>query len=265
MLCSSVGRPKRPDLRDVRRAQPRHPALALDRLDHRRLFAADVGAGAAAQMQARQRARRIRLELRDRLLEDRAARGVLVAQIDVDVVDAHRPRGDQRAFEEPVRIALEVVAVLERAGLALVDVDGHEARRGLGADDPPLAPRRKAGAAQAAQSRILERRDHGLDVALAGDARSEHAIAVVPAIRGEVDVRGNRRARLARRPRRPQSLPPSRGRPDCARRPPPARARSGRCTARRSRARPGRMPSRRRRAARRRRPAGTTASRTRAP
>ena len=50
MLCSSVGPAEEADLRDVRRAQPRHAALALDRLDHRRLFAADVGAGAAAQV-----------------------------------------------------------------------------------------------------------------------------------------------------------------------------------------------------------------------
>ena len=76
-------------------------------------------------MQPRQRARRVGLELGDRLLEDRAAGGVLVAQIDVDVVDAHRPRGDQRPFEEAVRVALEVVTVLERAGLAFVDVDGQ--------------------------------------------------------------------------------------------------------------------------------------------
>ena len=37
-------------LRDVRRTQSRHPALAFDRLDHRRLFAADVRAGAAPQV-----------------------------------------------------------------------------------------------------------------------------------------------------------------------------------------------------------------------
>ena len=40
------------DLRDVRRAVARQPALALDRFDHRGFFAADVGAGAAAQMQS---------------------------------------------------------------------------------------------------------------------------------------------------------------------------------------------------------------------
>ena len=47
-------------LRDVRRAQARHAALALDRFDHRRFFAADIGARAAAQVDGRQRAGRIR-------------------------------------------------------------------------------------------------------------------------------------------------------------------------------------------------------------
>jgi hypothetical protein len=42
------------DLRDVRRAKARHAALAFDGFDHRGLFAADVGARAAAQVDARQ-------------------------------------------------------------------------------------------------------------------------------------------------------------------------------------------------------------------
>ena len=71
MLCSSVGRPNRPDLRDVRRAQPRHAALAFDRLDHRRLFAADVGAGAAPQVDRRQRAGRRAFQHGEFLFEDR--------------------------------------------------------------------------------------------------------------------------------------------------------------------------------------------------
>ena len=41
-------------LRDVRRAQARHPALALDRLDHRGLLAANVGACASAKVDARE-------------------------------------------------------------------------------------------------------------------------------------------------------------------------------------------------------------------
>ena len=151
--------PEEADLRDVRRAQPRLAAFALDRLDHRGLFAADVGAGAAAKMNRRQRARRIRLQRRDLALENRAAAVILVAQVDVDLGDAHRPRGDERAFEEAVRIALEVVAVLERARLALVDVDRHQSRRRLGRHELPLAAGREAGAAQAAQPRVRQQRD----------------------------------------------------------------------------------------------------------
>ena len=78
------------------------------------------------------RARRIRLQRRELLLEDRAAAVILVAQVDIDGIDADRPGGDDGAFEEPMRIALEVVAILERARLALVDVDRHQARRRFG-------------------------------------------------------------------------------------------------------------------------------------
>src|SRR5205823_11980124 len=38
------------DLRHIRGTMSGQPALALDRFDHRGFFAADVGAGAAAQM-----------------------------------------------------------------------------------------------------------------------------------------------------------------------------------------------------------------------
>jgi hypothetical protein len=48
--------------------------------------------------------------------EDRAAARVFVPQIDVDLADPDRPRRDQHAFEEAVRVALEVLAVLEGAG-----------------------------------------------------------------------------------------------------------------------------------------------------
>ncbi len=78
---------------------------------------------------------RIGLQRGELALEHLAAGVVLVAQVDVDVLDAHGPRGDQHALEEAVRVALEVVAVLERARLALVDVDRHEPRARLGAHD----------------------------------------------------------------------------------------------------------------------------------
>src|SRR5207237_6660318 len=90
--------PEQPDLRDIRRAKARLAALAFDRFDHRRFFAADVGAGAAAQVDRRNRARRVRTQRRDLVLEDLAAAVILVAKVDVDLVDADGPGGDQRAL-----------------------------------------------------------------------------------------------------------------------------------------------------------------------
>jgi hypothetical protein len=91
--------------------------------------------------------------------QHRAAAVVLVAQVDVDLRDAHRPGGDQHAFDEAVRVAFEVDAVLEGAGLAFVDVHRHQPRRRLGAHDAPLAPGREACATQAAQAGVFERLD----------------------------------------------------------------------------------------------------------
>ena len=66
-------------LRNIRRTQPRHAALALDRLDHRRFFAADVRTGAAAQIDLRQWARRVGGESRKLTRDERATRRVFVA------------------------------------------------------------------------------------------------------------------------------------------------------------------------------------------
>jgi hypothetical protein len=93
------------------------------------------------------------------LAQQRAAgRGTRRAGRCRPALDAHRPGGDQHAFEEAVRVALEVVtAVLEGAGLALVDVHRHQARRRLARTMRHLRPAGKAGAAQAAQARVLQR------------------------------------------------------------------------------------------------------------
>jgi hypothetical protein len=58
-----------------------------------------------------------------------------------------RERADQHALEETVRVLLEIVPVLEGAGLALVGVHRHEARSRLGAHEAPLAARGEARAA----------------------------------------------------------------------------------------------------------------------
>src|SRR5712691_2855544 len=133
------GTTEQANLCHVRRTESRLAALPLDRFDHRRLFAADIGAGAASKMEPWNPARRIVAKAGELALEDGAAAVVFVAQVDINVIDADRPRGDDRAFEKTVGIALEVIAVLERARLAFVDIDCHQTRSGFSCHDLPLA------------------------------------------------------------------------------------------------------------------------------
>ena len=72
---------------------------------------------------------------------------------------------------------LEIVAVLEGAGLALVGVDREQARRRFGAHQRPFAAGRKAGAAEAAQAGIADDLDEVVARALAADAGFQQAIA----------------------------------------------------------------------------------------
>ena len=186
-------------LRHIRRPQPRHAALALDRFDHRRLLPADVGAGAAPQVDRRQGAGRIGLKRRDLALEDFAATRVLVAQVEIDFRNLHRPRRDDRAFEEAVRIALEIVAVFERPRLAFVDVDRHEPRRGLVSHDAPLATCRETRAAQPPQARIFHGFHDRFGVAPARQALRGEAITSALTVLGVGDVLSDRAFRLLRR------------------------------------------------------------------
>ena len=153
-----------------------------------------------------------------------------------------------------MRVALQVVAVLEGARLALVDVDRHQTRRGPGRHRLPLAARRKAGAAEAAQARVFHRRDDFVPRSRAVDAGSRQFISALLPIGGIVDVARRHdvemRMRRRRRPaagasrRWPEPAPPpsrrSRAEPDSDRRPRPARSRTGRRRARAGRERPGR-------------------------
>jgi len=77
---------------------------------------------------------------------DVAERKGVVAEEGVDFADAGALGGEQHAFQETLRITLEVPAVLERARLTLVDIDRHQARLGLGGDALPLAADREARA-----------------------------------------------------------------------------------------------------------------------
>src|SRR5690349_2320524 len=78
--------PEDADLRDVRRAIARQAALAFDALDHRALFAADVRACAAAQLDEPRRSDAGRFERRDLAAQDLEHGGVLVAHIEIDAL-----------------------------------------------------------------------------------------------------------------------------------------------------------------------------------
>ena len=96
-----------------------------------------------------------------------------------------------------MRIGLEIVPILEGAGLALVGVDGHETRSRLGAHEAPLAPGRESGAAEAAQIGILERLDDVLDRSRAVEAGSEQLVAAGGAVAIEVGIVRHVRMRVA--------------------------------------------------------------------
>ena len=121
---------------------------------------------------------------------------VFVTQVDVGRVDADDVRGDQQPFEKAVRVAFEVGAVLEGAGLALVDVDGHQARRRLLAHDAPLAAGRESGAAEAPQAGVVECCDEFVAAAFTADDLGGERVATGGAVGVEVDE-GRRDAGVA--------------------------------------------------------------------
>ena len=96
-----------------------------------------------------------------------------------------------------VRHLLEIVAVLEGAGLAFVGVDREIARGGMATHRAPLAPGGKAGAAEPAQAGGEERR---LDLLRRARARAEPAerdVAAAGGIGGVVLVAGDDRVDAA--------------------------------------------------------------------
>src|ERR1700682_709734 len=152
-------------------------------------------------MDWRERTWRIAAQLLQFLFEDGAAARVLVAQVNPDLAHAGAPGSDQHAFQEAVRIALEVPAVLEGAGFALVDVDRHHARFGLGGHEAPLAPGRKPRAAQTPQAGVFHDLGKVLALSLAVEAVLDQPVAPAFAVLHVIDVFLFRRSSAFRRNR----------------------------------------------------------------
>ena len=149
----------KPELIRKRRLLPRQPPLALDALQHRALLAADISPRAPPQMQPRPTRRQLRHLAPEHLDRHR----VLVPDIKIDILGLDHRRPDQRPLQEPMRIGVQVVPVLERPRLPLVAIDRHHPRTLLRPDRPPLPPGRKPGAPQPPQPAIIQRLQHRLD------------------------------------------------------------------------------------------------------
>ena len=96
-----------------------------------------------------------------------------------------------------MRIGLEIVAILERAGLALIAIDRHQPWTGLAEHRAPLSPGRKARAAKAAQRRIVERLQQVFLGQSAGAQPLEQLIAAAGDIGVVVDIVGQMRVGVA--------------------------------------------------------------------
>src|SRR4029450_5170960 len=115
------------------RTVARITAFAFDRLDHCRLFAADISAGTSPKLDLALLDDACLLQRCNLVGEDVKNGWILVAHVERKPFCIRGPSGYERALEHLVRIALEIKAVLEGAGFALVTVDGHEPRGGIGA------------------------------------------------------------------------------------------------------------------------------------
>ena len=175
------------------RLEARLALEAFERIDESGLFAADVGASAAvdvdvervvgaADVLAEQTGR---VGLLDGVVERADLRQHLTTHIDVRGAHAERVTGDDHALEQQVRIARHAQAVLEGARLALVGVD-HQVHRlaGVARHKGPLHASGKARAAAAAQAGILDQLDQ-LELALVEEHRPDGAVSAVLLRHGE--------------------------------------------------------------------------------
>ena len=187
--------------RGERRLRSRLPALAFERLEQRRLLAADVRAGAAMDHQVDVAEQPGAACLLERGREDVVLGRVLAADVDEDVPRLDRVRRDQAALDQPVRDAQHDLAVLERARLRLVGVHRQVDRlRDLvrRRDEARLAAGREERAAAAAQVRLDQLIRH---VVRRHRARAlELRVAADGAVR--VDVRERRLDRVREHDRR---------------------------------------------------------------
>ena len=152
-----------------RRLVARLAAEPLDRVEDRRLFATDVGPGAAEDRDVEAEPGAEDVVADEAPLTRGGERGeqrpgrprVLAPHVDPSVRAARGVRGDRHRLDHRERIALHQHPVLERAGLGLVGVaDEVVGVDRLTGDGLPLAPGRERRAAAADEPGISDLADH---------------------------------------------------------------------------------------------------------
>ena len=184
--------PEEPDLHWKRRLVPRFAAKALDRLEERRLFAADVRARADAELDVEREPgshdvvaeESTCTHFRERVLDPRVGERILGTDVDEAALATGRECCDRHRLDECKRILLHQHAVLERAGLGLVRVADEVVRlRGLLRDGFPLDAGRERRTAAAEETRRRHLADHALLPEL--ERAPQCRVAAVRAVRVE--------------------------------------------------------------------------------
>ena len=122
------------------------------------------------------------MQCRQFRLQQGAATGVFVTQVDIYRFRLDGPGRDQRPFDETVRVEFQVITVLERPRFAFIDVDGNQPGPGLTAQDAPFPSRRETGAAQAAQVGLLQHVDDLFGCMAAVHAVRQQLVAALIAV-----------------------------------------------------------------------------------
>ena len=160
-------------------------AAPFQRVHQRRLLAADVGAGAAPQLDvetdavaedvvAEEAALAAALE---GVVDPRQRQGIFAAEVEIPLLAAGGEAGDGHRLDQREGIVLHQHAVLEGAGLGLVGVADQVARQRRRAGALPFHAGRKGGAAAADQLGVGDLLDHRRRAHLDGAAEGEEAAA----------------------------------------------------------------------------------------
>ena len=170
-LLMLVGLPHRPFCAGIGRPRTRAAGEAFERGDQRGLFAADECARALHQFDVEVEAaaedvlaqQPVFARLFDGAVQAAHRQRILGAHVDDALGRAHRVGADDHAFQQRMRIALDLVAVHVGAGIALVGIADDVLGVGLGlGQEIPLVAGEEARAAAAAQPRGLDLLDHRL-------------------------------------------------------------------------------------------------------